>query len=220
MVPGPENTAAAVGAAIAGGADGCEVDVRRTADGRLVCCHDPRVNGLTVVECVFEELVAAGVATLPDIITAAGRSRLLIEVKNIPGEPDFTRDADTAELLMPALASLRDDPRAPDIVVSSFDPVSLDVARDAGWPTGLLTLPGVEVADGLEFAREAGYAELHAHMSVIAASAADVHDAGLRLVGWTVTTVGEALTARELGLDAVICDDPAAVVASLAPGES
>src|SRR5262245_25766645 len=36
----PENTLAAYAAALAQGADGCEVDVRRTRDGVLVLFHD------------------------------------------------------------------------------------------------------------------------------------------------------------------------------------
>jgi glycerophosphoryl diester phosphodiesterase len=215
-VPGPENTAAAVRAAIAAGADGCEVDVRRTADGRLVCTHDPAVNGLTVIEATLDELAATGVATLGDLIAAAGRSRLVVEVKNVPGEPDFTPDAVTAELLVGALSELTPAHDGPRLLVSSFDPASLDVARDAGWPTGLLTLPGVDVADGLAFARDAGYGELHAHISMITSPPAQVHAAGMRLIGWTVTTIGEALAAQELGVDGLICDDPAVIVGALA----
>src|SRR4051794_32936132 len=39
--PGPENSVAAVREALAAGADGVEVDIRRTRDGQLVCLHDP-----------------------------------------------------------------------------------------------------------------------------------------------------------------------------------
>ncbi|TMK20451.1 MAG: glycerophosphodiester phosphodiesterase, partial [Actinobacteria bacterium] len=37
---GPENTIAAVEAGLAAGADGVEIDVRRTADGVVVLMHD------------------------------------------------------------------------------------------------------------------------------------------------------------------------------------
>jgi glycerophosphoryl diester phosphodiesterase len=171
---------------------------------------------LTVIEATFDELTEAGVAALGDIVAAAGRSRLVIEVKNAPGEADFTLDAVTAELLVPALSELIPARDGPQVLVSSSDPASLDVARDAGWPTGLLTLPGVEVAEGLAFARDAGYGELHAHVSVITSPPAHVHAAGIRLIAWTVTTVGEALAARELGVDGAICDDPAVIVGALA----
>ncbi|MGZ6803622.1 MAG: glycerophosphodiester phosphodiesterase, partial [Nocardioidaceae bacterium] len=37
----PENTVASVERALVQGADGVEVDVRLTADGEVVCHHDP-----------------------------------------------------------------------------------------------------------------------------------------------------------------------------------
>lgn len=40
----PENTVAAVRAAVAAGADAVEVDVRPTADGTVVCFHDARLD--------------------------------------------------------------------------------------------------------------------------------------------------------------------------------
>ena len=79
------------------------------------------------------------------MLAAAGTGRLVIEVKNLPGEPDYTRDALAAQLLVAELARLQ--PGA-DIVISSFDPVAVDVARAAGWRTGLLTIPGVLTAGG------------------------------------------------------------------------
>ena len=42
--PAPQNSLAAFRQAITAGADGIELDVRRSADGRLVVVHDPRVG--------------------------------------------------------------------------------------------------------------------------------------------------------------------------------
>jgi glycerophosphoryl diester phosphodiesterase len=198
------------------GAHGCEVDVRRTADGILVCNHDPHVGGRAIIQTSSAELIAAGVPLLSDVIAAAGTRRLVIEVKNSLDEPDFTVQAVAARLVVDLLAELA--PLA-DVLISSFDTASLDVARSAGWPAGLLTRPGVSLADGLAYATAAGYQELHAHVSAIDASSLNpgsiVHDAGLRLVAWTVTSVEQALALMRRGVDAVICDDPAAVAAAL-----
>ena len=47
----PENTLAAFSGAVAQGADGVELDVRRTADGRLALSHDDTLpDGTVVVE--------------------------------------------------------------------------------------------------------------------------------------------------------------------------
>ena len=45
----PENTVAAFRAAAEMGADGVELDVRRTSDDRLVVVHDPRLADGRVV---------------------------------------------------------------------------------------------------------------------------------------------------------------------------
>ena len=133
------------------------------------------------------------------------------------GEPDFTRTRSARSCWCRSWRSWFD---LPDVLISSFDPASLEVARAAGWPVGLLTLPGVSVAEGLAAALQAGYQELHAHVSVFDAPSAELipqaRPAGLQLVAWTVTSVKQAISLMEHGLDAVICDDPAAVVAALA----
>jgi glycerophosphoryl diester phosphodiesterase len=220
--PGPENTAAAVRAALAAGAQGSEVDVRRSADGGLVCAHDPvvRATRRAVIDMTTSELAAAGIPPLADVVAAAAGGRLVIEVKNVPGQPDYAADAVSARLLTAALAGLvaARELSGVDLLISSFDPAALDIARDARWPTGLLTVPGVPVAEGLAYAIAAGYQELHAHVSMVTEAAPAVHAGGLRLVGWTVTTVAQAFALRELGVDAVICDDPARIAAALAAG--
>jgi glycerophosphoryl diester phosphodiesterase len=211
-IPGPENTPEAVRGALAAGALGSEIDVRRSADGDLVCVHDPVAGpgGRPVMEQTTVALAAAGIPTLADVVEAAGTGRLVIEVKNLPGEPDWTREALAAQLLVDELGRL--DPAA-DIVISSFDPAAVDIARAAGWRTGLLTIPGVLTQEGLAYVLERGYTELHAHVSTIReGSARLVHDAGLSLVGWTVTTLSEVEQMRDLGVDVVICDDPAGAV--------
>jgi glycerophosphoryl diester phosphodiesterase len=217
--PGPENTPEAVRGALAAGAVGSEIDVRRSADGRLMCVHDPVAGpaGRPVLELSSAELAAAGVRPLADLLEAAVGGRLVIEVKNILGEPDFTRDAVSAQLLVAELAGR--DTSGVDILISSFDPMSLDVARDAGWRTGLLTIPGVTIEEGLAYVVDRGYHELHAHVSTIQdGAAAAVHEAGLALVAWTVTTLSEAPALRDRGVDTAICDDPAGVVRLLAGG--
>jgi glycerophosphoryl diester phosphodiesterase len=167
-----------------------------------------------VIEQTAAALTAAGIPLLADVIGAAGSGRLVIEVKNILGEPDYSRDALAAQLLVAELGRLA-APAA--ILVSSFDPTTLDLARAAGWPTGLRTIPGVSTREGLDYVAQRGYSELHAHVSTIRdGSAQIVHDAGLVLVAWTVTTLSEVRPLAELGVDVAICDDPAGAVRLLA----
>jgi glycerophosphoryl diester phosphodiesterase len=220
--PGPENTVTAVRAALDAGADGVEVDVRRSAEGTLVCSHDPATRGLTVVATAAAELGRRGVPTVAQVLAAAGPlATVVLEVKNIPGQPDFDAPAEaTAHALVGEFARLSPDERA-GIVVSSFDWFALDVVRESGLgvPVALLTLPLVAVKAGVAYAGDHGYAQVHASVRTVLGDRDSVrraHGAGLRLLAWTVTDNETALRLRDRGVDGVICDAPAAVLAALA----
>jgi glycerophosphoryl diester phosphodiesterase len=238
-VPGPENTVAAVDAALTAGADGVEVDVRRDADGALVCVHDPRlprIGGRAVLRSTTNELAARGVPRLVEVLDAwAGRGRLVLEIKNQPGQPDFDAPRErTARLLVdllrtrgltgPATDGEPGTPGRPgSVTVSSFDWHAIEAIKAAGVgvATAFLTMPRMSVDAGLGYARSAGHAELHAHVaSVLRAGDAveRARRAGVRLVAWTVTSVHDALTLRAAGIDGAICDDPARVVRAMAAG--
>jgi glycerophosphoryl diester phosphodiesterase len=232
--PGPENTPEAVRNALAAGADGVELDVRRTRDGALVCIHDPAVPGTSVgghaaggeLRRVVVESDAAslGLPSIDDVLDAGRGARIVLEVKNVRRQPDYDgRRATTARLLTQRLERRVAAGKADDVLVSSFDQTAIIVARAAGHRTALLTLPSIPVTAGLRVVVRGGHAELHAHTSAlparmprrVAAAVARVHDVDVRLVVWTVTTTEEALRLRDAGVDAVICDDPAAVRAAL-----
>jgi glycerophosphoryl diester phosphodiesterase len=223
--PGPENTAAAVDAALAAGADGIEVDIRRTADGDLVCVHDarlPRLGGRAVIRRPTAELVARGIPTLHDVLDAwGGRGRIVIEIKNQPGQPDFDAPRERSAQTLVELLGAR-GLTGPDagVTVSSFDWFAIELVRGsgAGVRTAFLTMPRMSVNGGLSYVRSAGHAELHAHTSAVlaAADAAErAHAAGIRLVTWTVTSERAALRLRDTGVDGIICDAPADVVRAL-----
>ena len=68
--PAYDNTPAGVRYAASIGADYVEFDVRRTADGRLVCRHDP------VDSATYAEVAAAGVVDLDDLLAALAETGL------------------------------------------------------------------------------------------------------------------------------------------------
>lgn len=217
-VPGPENTVEAVVGALAAGADGVEVDVRRSADGVLVCLHDPRVRGRAVVRLPADALTRRDVPRLVDVLDAVGgRGEVVIEIKNVPGQPDFDAPHEANARALVELLRGRD---RTGLRVSSFDWFAIETVRDAGLglPTCFLTPPRVAVAAAVAYAQEARHSELHAHLRAVLGvrdAVARAHDAGLRLVVWTVKKVDQALRLRDQGVDGVICDDPSGVVAAL-----
>lgn len=197
--PGPENTVRAVRDALAGGADGVEVDVRRAGE-RLVLAHGPGLEGAE---------------PLGPVLDAALGRRVICEVKNQPGQADFDApDCATAGQLVDLLRARAGIGQVDDVVVSSFDWASLELVRALGGPpTAFLTPPGVALRAGAAYATEHGHAELHPHWSSLTArGVARVHGAGLRVVPWTAGSTWHALALARLRVDGVICDAPAEVV--------
>ncbi len=197
--PGPQNTPASVLAALAAGADGVEIDLRLRGPD-LVVSHD---------------LPEGDVPGASDVLDAGRGGRVVCEVKNRPGDPDYDAPrAGVAHALVDLLAARGGD----DVVVSSFDWFSIDAVRLAGGPpTAFLTPFGMSMRAGVAYAAEHGHAELHPHWSSVTRRGVEkAHAAGLRVVTWTVTSPIAGRRLRRLGVDAVICDDPADVVAALA----
>src|SRR5437660_6028 len=52
----PENTFASFDRALADGCDGFEFDVRLTADGQAVVCHDPKVGPMEIARASAQQL--------------------------------------------------------------------------------------------------------------------------------------------------------------------
>src|ERR1700687_3544713 len=87
----PENTLDAFRVARDLGADGVELDVRRTRDGVLVLSHDPVIDGFgLLVEHPFERRRARvpSVPTLEEAFDALAGMLVNVEIKCFPIEPD------------------------------------------------------------------------------------------------------------------------------------
>ncbi|MBV8446274.1 MAG: glycerophosphodiester phosphodiesterase [Candidatus Dormibacteraeota bacterium] len=94
----PENTLAAFEAAIVAGADCVELDVRRTADGRLVVHHPAQRRGVPLARLSYPELVRRSRHRPPLLEEVAelcaGRIALDVEIKE-PGS-----ELDAAEVVL------------------------------------------------------------------------------------------------------------------------
>ena len=90
----PENTFAAFNIALDHGCDGFELDVRLTADGQALVCHDPEVEGLNVAASTYEELfaVSSSLPLLEQVLEPySPRALIAIELK-VPGLEQQTID--------------------------------------------------------------------------------------------------------------------------------
>ncbi len=211
-----ENTRAAFARARALGADGVELDVRRTADGALAVHHDPVVPGAGPVHELAAADLPPHVPLLADAFAELVGLTVNIEVKNLPTEAAF----DPEEQVAVDVARLVVGTGRTDAVVSSFWPGTLAAAAAAGpdLRTGLLVLPGIGAEAAVDSARRLGCAAVHLPLALVDPSAVGrAHAAGLAVAAWTVSDAAGLAAALAAGVDTVITDDVAAARATLGP---
>jgi glycerophosphoryl diester phosphodiesterase len=228
----PENTLAAFEAAVDAGAGAVEFDVRVTADGHAVVIHDPALDRTTdgsglVRDHTLADVLRAriagtdgrshGVPTLHETLgLLSGRAAVDVEIKNVPGDPDFDPEDEVAVELVHR--ALEDVAFVGDVIVSSFNPRSIAASRALGpdVPTGLLTNVDVDAAAALHFASEHGHAWVLPFADRVVEQgdgfAGAVHAAGLLLGTWIVDDAAPARALLQAGVDAVATNEPRAIV--------
>ena len=187
----PENTLASFELCLRHGCDGFEFDVRLSADGQAVICHEATVGGMKIENAAAKSLP---LPALEDVLRQfAQRAFLDIEVK-------------VAGLGLQTIAELRKYPLQKGFVVSSFLP---DVLRaihdlDPAIPLGLLC----ETRGQLR-----GWREMPAEWVIPQFELADgklvelVHAAGKRIMVWTVNRAERMGEFAAWGVDAIISDE-------------
>jgi glycerophosphoryl diester phosphodiesterase len=209
-----ENTLGAFAAARAAGADGVELDVRRTLDGVLVVHHDPTLP-------TGEEIVSLSHAAVidrdPDLATLAAALELCtglvvnVEIKNWPTDPDFDPQQTIADDVVAALEGRE------QIVVSSFNLYTLDRVKHLtpSIEVGILSAGlAPDVARGwVVDAAERGFDGVHPELAMATPELiGQAHELGLAVRVWTVDDPTDAARLTALGVDAIITNDPAAMV--------
>jgi glycerophosphoryl diester phosphodiesterase len=214
----PENSVAAFAGAVDQGADGVELDVRRTADGGLAVCHDDVLpDGTVLVETPFADL--DGVIDLATVLDVCAPLAVVnIEIKNWPEDRDFDPTARLADSVVELLAERSElaDGRA---LVSCFHLPTIDRVRElapelaTGWLLGLVEDPARLIAK----AAERGHDAVHPHhVFVNEEFVATAHAAGLAVNAWTCNDPDRIQWLAEQGVDAVITDVPDVARAALA----
>ena len=197
------------------GADGVELDVRRTRDGTLVVHHDPEIRGLGPLHELSADRLPGSVAVLSAALDACEGLDVNIELKNLPGEAGFDPEEVMArEVADLVVASGRED----SVVMSSFWPGSLDAVRQRqpGLATGMLVAGWFDPAACVPLAVEHGCRALHPHVSLLDESLMDgARGAGLAVSAWTVNDTGLIRSAMALGVDTVITDDVTLALAAV-----
>ena len=104
-----ENTIRAFEFAVAMGADGIELDVRRAIDGRLWVKHDP---------LPADGVLAGHIVELDDALAACADLLVNVEIKNSPGEVGYD---ESLAVVAPTVEVMRRHGPTERWILSSFD---------------------------------------------------------------------------------------------------
>ena len=211
----PENTVLAFREALRLGADGVELDVRRSADDQLVVHHDATLPGVgAIVDHPLAVLRQArpDLAVLDEALDACAGKLVNIELKCLPGDPDFDSSG-RLDVLVVGVLQARE--RRDDVLVSSFnlDAVDRVHALDETIPTALLTLSGFDPLLALQIVHERGHAGWHPQWTALAGTALGsaverADELGVRVSAWTVNEPEDMRRLARGGVHGVITDVP------------
>jgi glycerophosphoryl diester phosphodiesterase len=212
----PENTLAAVDAAIEDGADLVEIDVQETKDGRVVVIHDSDFMKLAGVatkiwDASYEEARAIDVgswfgpeyadqriATLEEVLyRCKGKTRVVIELKYY-GHDERLEERVVEIVERAGMAS--------DIVIMSLKQDGIRRIRELRppWTIGLL----LAKAAGDPTKVDADFLAVHTGLAS-RRFIREAHRAGKEVYVWTVNDPIHMSTMIGRGVDGVITDDPA-----------
>lgn len=188
-------------------ADGrVEVDVRLTGDGRLILSHDPGVGDMVIGRTPWPDLSVIDIGghrlcLLDEALGVPGG--LDLEVKNLPGEPDFDPSGRLA-LMVAARA------RPTDVLTSFYWP-DMDLVRRRAprVATGLLVGEGGSTDDVIAHALAGGHRVIAPQDALVDEPlVAQAGSKGLEVMAWTVNEAHRAAELFEWGVAAIISDHP------------
>ena len=240
----PENTLPAFEYAIAQGVDALELDMAVTRDGVLVVSHDPELRAPVCTgprdRAVIHELTLAEVRqwdcgakqnplfakqqpapgtrmpTLDEVFGLAPKGKFLfnIETKSFPKRPEVAPPPDEFAKLV--LAEIRKHHLETRVVVQSFDFRTLHAMKQLAPEIKLSALYSGAPRDFVEIAREAGAQIVSPEYRLVTPeNVKAAHAAGLEVLPWTPDTPDAWEKLAAAGVDGIITDDPAALIAFL-----
>jgi glycerophosphoryl diester phosphodiesterase len=240
----PENTLPAFQYAIEQGVDVLELDMAVTKDDVIVISHDPHMNPQickgpegprTIREMTLAQLKqwdcgalknpgfpqqqpAPGtrVPTLDEVFTLAEKSRVEfnIETKISPDKPELTPSPEQfVKLFLDVVKKHHLEER---VMLQSFDFRTLRAMKKIAPEIRLSALVGPDRRDYVTIAHESGAGIVSPYYTLVTGEKVKAaHAGGLVVVPWTANQPSDwdKLIAAEV--DAIITDDPAALIAHL-----
>lgn len=239
----PENTIPAFRYAIEQGVDVLELDIAVTRDGVAVVSHDPHINaticsgprlGAAIHDLTLTQLheydcgskqnpnfptqtpaPGARVPALSEVFDLGRGNQVWfnVETKIFADKPELTPNPEAFTKLV--LEQIRKHGLESRVILQSFDPRTLRVMKklDPSIPRAAL----FEIdSDWLEVAREFEATILSPEYHLVTRDrVAKAHASGLQVVPWTVDKPEDWQRQVDAKVDAIICDDPAPLIAWL-----
>ncbi len=241
----PENTSPAFQYAIDAGVDALELDMAVTKDNVIVISHDPILEPPvchgTQPSVVIHELTLAQVRqwdcgtqqnprfptqqaipgtrmpTLEEVFSLApkGTFDFNIETKSFADKPQYTPSPEVFTRMV--LEQVRRYKLEKRVILQSFDFRTLRAMQKLDPHIRRSALTETDERDFVTIAKEAGDAQIISPNSklVTPGKVEAAHTAGIQVVPWTVNTPAEWDLLIAAKVDAIISDDPAALLAYL-----
>jgi glycerophosphoryl diester phosphodiesterase len=241
----PENTIPAFEYAIKAGVDALEMDMAVTRDNVIVISHDPILEAPVCngprPRAVIHELTLAEVRewdcgavknpnfpnqvpapgtkmpTLDEVLSLSklGKFDFNIETKSFADKPEYTPSPE--EFVRLFLSEVRKHHLEKRVMLQSFDFRTLVACEKMAPRLRRVALTEADQRDFVTIAREGGHAQnISPNYELVTKAKIEVaHRAGLQVVPWTVNKPADWDRMIEAGVDAIISDDPAGLIAYL-----
>jgi len=238
----PENTIPAFEYAIAAGVDVLELDLSVTRDNVVVVSHDPYLeppicsgpkDKVAIRESTLAEVrqwdcgakqnpgfakqqtvPGTRMPTLDEVFALAskGKFEFNIETKISVQRPELAPPPDEfARLVLEQIRKHRLESR---VILQSFDFRTLHAMKKLAPDIRLAALYSGPAKGFVEIAREAGAGIVSPVFPLVTPEQVKAaHAAGLQVIPWTANTSADWKRLIEAGVDAIITDDPAALIA-------
>jgi glycerophosphoryl diester phosphodiesterase len=204
----PENTLKSFEIAMQAGVDMVEVDVWKSADGHMVCMHDPDVSSTTNGFGMIEELTLAEIKSLD-----AGEGQdvpLLAEVFDlVQGNVGVNIDLKSIGIEKPVVDLVNERRMKDSVIISSFFLLAIEIVKelDKDMQTGALFQVGMD--DLVLHTLHVGADAIHpALVDVSKELVEQAHREGLRVNVWAVDDEADMLQILEWGVNGIITDFP------------
>jgi len=240
----PENTIPAFTYAIEAGADVLEMDVAVTKDNVLVISHDPHINkeictgphpGIAIHELTFAELreydcgalqnphflkqhpvPGTRIPTLDEVLSLSKGNQVQfnIETKSFPDHPELTPPPDVfAKMMLDVIRKHKLESRS---IVQSFDFRTLHAMKRLAPEIRLSALWEGQARPFVAIAQDGDAVIISPDFHLVTPEQVKAaHAAKIEVVPWTADTPQDWQRLIDAGVDAIITDDPAALIAYL-----